>query len=70
MTRSNDWWPDFPVIQGFGSTHEMRDKDDGDPRNPRLIGMKSVSYAGAVGLAKPKPKEPRARRVGFLARRP
>lgn len=57
-------------MQGFGSTHEMRETEQRDPRNPRLAGLKSVSYAGAVGLAKSPTQATRTRKVGFLARRP
>jgi hypothetical protein len=54
---------DFPVILGFGSMHDLRDADD-DPRNPRLAGLRSVSRAGAIGLAKRRPAEKR-RPIGF-----
>lgn len=43
-------WDDFPVILGFGSCHEMNETD---PRNPRLAGLKSVSYAAACALQRP-----------------
>lgn len=46
-------WDDFPVILGFGSCHEM---NEADPRNPRLAGLKSVSYASACALRKPEPQ--------------
>lgn len=52
-------WDDFPVILGFGSVHDMA---EADPRNPRLVGFKSVSYAGACGLRKP---EPQRHPIGF-----
>lgn len=48
-------------VEGFGSLHEL---NGDDPRNPKLIGLRSVSYAGAVGLAKTKP-QPKQRRIGF-----
>lgn len=54
-------WDDFPVILGQGSLHDLRDADQQDPR---LIGLRSVSYAGAVGLAKSEPRS-KARRIGF-----
>lgn len=57
-------WDDYPVILGFGSTHEMRDNDE---PAPRLWNMKSVSAAGAKGLHKNKPQP--ARQVGFAAQR-
>lgn len=57
-------WDDFPVILGQGSLHDLRDADQQDPRNPRLIGLRSVSYAGAVGLAKSEPRS-KTRRIGF-----
>ena len=50
-----------PAVDGFGSLHELN-RDD--PRNPKLIGLRSVSYAGAVGLAKTKPQRQR-RVIGF-----
>jgi len=50
-----------PALDGFGSMHDLSDRD---PRNPRLIGLRSVSYAGAVGLAKRKPPS-QPRRIGF-----
>ena len=37
----------FPYIAGQGSIGDLRDDD---PRNQRLAYLKSVSYAGAVGL--------------------
>ena len=55
----------FPVILGFGSTHDLRESEDSDPRNPRLCGLKSVSRAGAIGLAKAKAKPPAGREIGF-----
>lgn len=55
-------WDDFPVILGQGAMHDLRDGED--PRNPRLAGLKSVSWAGAVGLAKRRPNQ-NARRIGF-----
>jgi hypothetical protein len=65
----DDEWPYFPVIQGFGSAHDLRDAPTDDPRNPRLAGFKSVSYAGAVGLAKSAPKTNAPRKAGFVQRR-
>lgn len=56
---------DIPIILGFGSTHEMRDHDDGEPSMWRF---KSVSKAAAKAYAK-RP-EPQQRLVGFHARRP
>jgi hypothetical protein len=52
-TRSDDDYLDFPVILGQGSLHDL---NENDPRNPKLAGLKSVSYAGACGLRKPEPK--------------
>lgn len=57
----DDW--DFPWIGGTGSLHDLRDDDD-DPRNPRLIGLHSVSKAAARAMG-PTPAKPRPRRVGF-----
>lgn len=61
-----DEWPDFPVILGQGSVHDLRDAEG---RTPRLSGMRSVSHAAAWALHK-VPKGPPARRVGFAHRRP
>lgn len=58
-------WDDYPVILGFGSTHEMRDNDE---PAPRLWNMKSVSAAAARALAKPNARQ--KRQVGFATRRP
>ena len=60
--KSDDdiWFDDFPVILGQGTVHDL---SDGDPRNPKLSGLRSVSYAGAVGLA--KREKPKARAIGF-----
>lgn len=59
-------WDDFPVILGFGSTHEMNDKDAAPPS--RLWGLKSPSKAACI--AADKQLEPKPRKVGFLAHRP
>lgn len=58
-------WDEFPVILGQGTLHDLRDGDR-DLRSPRLAGLKSVNYAGAVGLAK-RPVSPQ-RHVGFFPR--
>lgn len=50
----DDWW-EPPVIYGIGSCYDLRQPD---PRNPRLIGLKSVSYNAAVALRKPAPAPP------------
>ena len=60
---SDDDWYEPPVFFGMGQTHDLRDADS-DPRNPRLAGLKSVSYAASVAMAK-APKEPKRRRIGF-----
>lgn len=53
MTRSDDdFWPDFPVIRGQGSLHDLSDED---PRNPRLAGLRSVSHAAACAIRRPAP---------------
>lgn len=54
-------WDDYPVILGFGSTHEMRNSEDPEPR---LWRMRSVSRAGAKALQKSKPSP--TRQVGFM----
>lgn len=52
----DDGWLDFPVILGQGSLHDL---NDGDPRNARLAGFKSVSFAAACALkASPPPEAP------------
>lgn len=53
MPKADDGWLDFPVILGQGSLHDLSEPD---PRNPRLAGLKSVSWAGACGLRKPEAK--------------
>lgn len=64
--RANFDYDDFPVILGQGSLHDLRDAD-ADPRNPRLTGFKSVSRAGAIGLAKAPPQQSQ-RAAGFYPR--
>jgi len=59
-------WDDYPVILGFGSCHEMNERD-ASPKS-RLWDLKSTSKA-ACRAADANP-EPKARAVGFLARRP
>lgn len=59
---------EWSIFLGFGSMHDLRDAESPDPRNPRLAGFRSVSYAAAVAMA-PKPaKKPAARRIGFDTR--
>lgn len=66
MPKAEDYWPDFPVILGFGSTHEMRGAPDA--RRSRLWGLKSTSKAACIAYdAEPQVK---ARRVGFAHRKP
>jgi hypothetical protein len=59
----DDDWLDFPVILGQGALHDL---SDADPRNPRLIGFKSVSYSAACSIRKPEPKR---HSIGFHIRR-
>jgi hypothetical protein len=59
-------WDDYPVILGFGSTHEMRDAEE--VQRSRLWGLKSTSRAACIAMDKQKDHKPR--KVGFLARRP
>jgi hypothetical protein len=59
-------WDDYPVILGFGSTHEMRDAEQ--PKRSRLWDLKSTSKAACA--AYDKREEFTARKVGFFARRP
>jgi hypothetical protein len=58
---ADDWYPYNPFL-GFGSAHDMAESD---PRNPKLAGLKSVSYAACVAMRRP---EPPTRTIGF--RRP
>lgn len=60
-TRADDWGLEFPVILGQGSLHGL---PDGDPRNPRLIGLKSVSYAAMCSIQRPTPNANR-QPIGF-----
>lgn len=60
-------WDDYPVILGFGSTHEMNETPD--EQRSRLWGLKSTSKAACMAADAGKPK-PRTRKVGFLAHRP
>lgn len=61
----DDGWPDFPVIGGTGSMHDLSDRDE---PTPRLWGMKSVSKAAATALHKAPHDRPRM--IGFAGRRP
>ncbi len=65
-TRNDDDCRDFLYIGGSGSLHDLRDADR-DPRNPRLSGLKSVSYAAAVAMGPRQNDKPR--RVGFAVPR-
>lgn len=61
----DDDWPDFPVILGQGSLHDLRDAEGG---TSRLAGMRSVSEAAARAMHKSPKVTPR--KVGFIHRRP
>ena len=51
--RMDDDWYDEPFFfMGIGSLHDLSSPD---PRNPRLAGLKSVSYNAACALRKPDP---------------
>lgn len=64
-----DWvWPEFPVVLGFGSTHEMRDNEP-SVRKSRLWDLKSTSKAACLAYDKHQ-AQPKARKVGFAARKP
>lgn len=54
---------DYAIYLGFGSMHDLRDNDT-DPRNPRLIGLRSASYDAAVALNN-TPRETARHRIGF-----
>jgi len=58
-------WDEYPVILGFGSTHEMRDTEDAEPP---MWKFKSVSKAAARAYA--KRSEPKQRAIGFHSRKP
>lgn len=62
----DDYWE--APFHGFGSVHDLQEHD---PRNPRLVGLKSVSFAAAVALRSPHrdPTEP-GRSIGFHIRGP
>lgn len=68
MPRAEDYWPDFPVILGFGSTHEMREAEDKTKRS-RLWDLKSTSKAACAAYDKAGPVH-RSRKVGFAHRKP
>jgi hypothetical protein len=58
---NDDDWPDFPVILGQGTVHDLRDAEG---LTPRLYGMRSVSKAACWALhSEPKVKR---RRAGFI----
>jgi hypothetical protein len=63
MPRSEDYWPDFPVILGHGSAHDMRDAEDKTIKS-RLWDLRSTSKAACAAYDK-KPKPKRTRRAGF-----
>lgn len=50
---------EWSIFLGFGSCSELSAPD---PRNPRLVGLKSVSRAAAIALRKPDPPN---RPIGF-----
>lgn len=51
-----DYEDDGWIFYGHGSTHDLA-QDDSDPRNPKLAGLKSVSYAAAVAMRRDEPAE-------------
>lgn len=63
MPRAEDYWPDFPVILGFGTTHEMRDAADSTTRS-RLWDLKSPSKAACTAYDKSSPAN-KGRAIGF-----
>lgn len=65
----DDWvWPAFPYVGGSGSLHDLRDADDRTVKS-RLWDLRSTSKAACMAYDK-RPAQPKARRVGFAARRP
>lgn len=57
-------WDDYPVILGFGSTHEMSDIDR--TKRSRLWDLKSTSKAACAAYDKRDEIAPRM--VGFVHR--
>jgi hypothetical protein len=55
----DDGW----IFYGHGSTHDLSAASE-DPRNPRLAGLRSVSYAAACAM-KRRPPEPATNPIGF-----
>lgn len=64
----DDWWEEPAVFFGFGSMHEMNDRERQSTR-PRLAGLKSVSEAAMWAMHREKP-EPKQRRHPMGFRRP
>lgn len=62
MPKADSDWPDFPVILGFGSAHEMREVE----QRSRLWGLKSPSRAACAAADKQTFK---AQPAGFVRRR-
>lgn len=54
----DDWYEEPFFFMGIGSLHDL----SSDPRNPRLAGLKSVSYNASVALRRPEPSRPA---IGF-----
>lgn len=52
---------DYSLFLGFGSTHDLRDADEPEPR---LARMRSVSPAAARAMQR-RPPEPIRQPVGF-----
>lgn len=64
----DDDWAYYGAPLWAGSTHEMRDAEDRTVRS-RLWDLKSTSKAACRAYDK-QAREPKARKIGFLARRP
>jgi hypothetical protein len=64
VPKMDDYWPDFPVILGFGSMHDLADAPE--VRRSRLWDLRSPSKAAC--MAYDAQREPKARKVGFMAR--
>ena len=58
MEDDDDCWPEFPVILGQGSLHDLRDADQ--PQQSRLWGLKSTSRAACEAMD--RKREPKARK--------
>jgi len=54
MIDEDDDWDDAPADYSIGAANGLAN----DPRNPRLAGLRSVSYKAACALRKAEPPRP------------